>query len=151
MKLAWAVYWRVFVLLLVFSVLVVLPLKNSAFITEPRFFVWKPPVLWGSFAALLLLAHAVLPNGLVYVLWGRRLNQGLAFWRKLSFAAAALFVCLAVVSVVVAQTVSFQSWANFKTVAPLAGLLLFSLIVPRRLALEPQPSVAPDAQTAARR
>lgn len=141
MKLAWAVFWRVLVLLLAFSVLVVLPLRSSAFITDPRFFTWKTSVLWIAFAVIILLAQAALPHGLVHTLWGKRLNQGAVFWRKLSFATAALFVCLAIVSIVLAQVLSFESWLRIRTAAPFAGLLLFVLVIPRRLAVQPHPTL----------
>ena len=139
MRLAWPVFWRVFLLQLAFSMLVVLPLSHSAYITDARFFIWKPSVLWAAFAALLLFAQLVFGRGLINVLWGNRLKQGDAFWRKLSFTAAAMFIGLSVLSIVVAQAVPFEVWVKFKTAAPLVSLMLFVLLVPGRLAADPQP------------
>jgi intracellular septation protein len=145
MKFAWPVFWRVFLIQLVFSILIVLPLRHSAFITDPRFFLWKPSLMWAAFAALLVLAQLVFTRGLIGVLWGKRLNQGAPFWRKLSFTIAVMFIGLAVLSIIVGHIASFEFWLKFKTLASPVGLLLFVLLIPRRLAVIPNPSFKRDA------
>jgi intracellular septation protein A len=146
-RMAWAVFWRVMLLDLGFSALLTLSLSNTTFMTDSRFLVWKPPALWGAFAVLLVLAQAWLPCGLIHVPWGKRLNQTPGFWRKLSNAAAALFAGLAVLSIVIAQLVPFEAWVDLKTAAPLLGLAAFALVVPRRIADDPQKATAADAFT----
>ena len=78
MKLAWSVFWRLFVLLLLLSLVMAIASNGIALLAEPRLFPWKPSLVWGAFASLLVLSLFVFPNGAVHLLWGKS-GKGGAF------------------------------------------------------------------------
>lgn len=145
MKLAWAVLWRVFVLQYLTAVTFLLAARNSPLLYDQSMMIWKPSVLWAMFAVLLLLGQLSLRNGLLYLLWGKQLEQPPVFWRQLSFSVAVLYLVLASLNIVAGKLAPSDLWLYLKTFAPFIALAVFSGTVPAWLAARSNPSLSTDA------
>jgi intracellular septation protein len=130
-KLAWSVLWRLFVLLLLFSLVIAIASSAVPSLSDPRFLPWKPSIVWGAFASLLMLSLLVRPDGAIHLMWGKKLGLASADWRRISWSAALLFGMLAFLNIVFFLTASNDAWTIFRLSAPIAGLILLSLVVPR--------------------
>lgn len=138
MKLALSLFWRILLLQLVFNLLVVVPFRNTLFMSGEFYMQWKPTALWWAFGVLLLCFHFVTKNGLVHIPWGRRLQKSESFWKRLNLALVAFYLALGLVSVGVSFLVSVETWLKFKLAAPWLFIVLFLLFVPRALEAEKQ-------------
>src|SRR5690606_7528018 len=119
-----------FLLLLLFSIVMSIAMNTITLLSDPRWLPWKPSILWGAFALLLVLSLLVLPDGAIHLLGGKRLGLASGNWRRLSWFAAVLFVVLALLNIILLFTVSDDAWAAFRLSAPFGGILLFSLFGP---------------------
>lgn len=145
MKLALSLFWRILLLQVIFNLLVIVPFRHTPFIRGEVHAQWKATVLWWAFGLSLLCFHVVTRNGLVHVLWGRRLQQSDEFWKRFDLALVAFYLVLGLIVAGAWFLVPSETWLELRLAAPLALLLLFLLIVPRTIALRP-PAAVPAAQ-----
>lgn len=128
LNLSWSFLWRLTLLLFGLS-FVLHPLAQALFdsssVTEIKF---RPTITWGLIAGLFWVAGAASPRFVRSALWGERLrlsdNQWLAFCRGITV----IFTLLAVANVVVANTMSTETWVDFKVFGA-SSFFIFNLFV----------------------
>ncbi len=91
------------------------------------FIKWKPTLLYAVFAAILLGGKVFWHKNFLRELLGKELVLPEAIWTRLLAAWIVFFVCVAVLNVVVAYSVSTPTWVNFKVFGLFGLTLLFTL------------------------
>jgi intracellular septation protein len=112
--------WISAVLVLVFGGLTVW-FHNAWFIK------WKPTILYGIFAAVLLGGKWIWNRNLLGSLLSQELELPARVWDNLLFAWSLFFLALGVVNLYVAYSWSTESWVNFKTFGAMGLTLAFSI------------------------
>jgi intracellular septation protein len=105
---------------------------------DERFIKWKPTVLYGALALLLLGGQLLLKRNFLHVLLGKQLPLPVRIWNQLNYAWAAYFVFMAGLNAYVAVAFSTQAWMDFKIwgyIFPIVFLLAQGLYVSRHLQL----------------
>jgi intracellular septation protein len=92
---------------------------------DETFIKWKPTVLYGLFAAALLVTHPLTGRNPMRVLMGGQVSLPAEVWRRLTWAWAAFFVAMAALNLFVAHTFSLDVWVDFKLFGTLALTLVF--------------------------
>jgi intracellular septation protein len=93
---------------------------------DNRFILWKPTVLYGLFAVLLLGGQAFGKN-FIKTLLEKQLQLPDLVWTRLLYAWAGCFAVLAALNLYVAYNFSESTWATFKVFGLTALLLIFSV------------------------
>lgn len=127
-KLSFSLLWRILVLHLVYIslvMLVVVPLFR-----HNPFMVGKLYLLWWGLGLLLLGFHFITKQGLLYFLWGWRLNKSEMFWKRLNIGLVVLYVALGLSSILVASLEPLKVWVEFEPGAPLLFYVLFVALAP---------------------
>jgi hypothetical protein len=99
-KLSFSLLWRILVLHLVYIslvMLVVVPFRDNPSMAGELYMLW-----WGL-GLLLLGFHFLTKQGLLYFLWGWRLNKSEMFWKRLNIGLVVLYVALGLSSILVAS------------------------------------------------
>ena len=133
---AWGILWRVFVTLIVFSLVFLVcwmatPLRP--YLYDPQFSVWKLTIGYASFACLLFASLASLDRGALFLCFGRSLSDDRSFWRSLTMWTAWFYIVMAALNILIGKSLSYEAWLRAKTFGPLVALLAFSLISSRVL------------------
>jgi intracellular septation protein len=92
---------------------------------DETFIKWKPTVLYGLFAAALLLAPRFLGRNPLRAMMGAQLSLPEPVWQRLTLAWAGFFVAMGVLNLVVAYSFPLDVWVDFKVFGTLALTLLF--------------------------
>ena len=103
-KLSFSSLWRILVLHLVYIslvMLVVVPFRDNPFMAAELYMLW-----WGL-GLLLLGFHFLTKQGLLYFLWGWRLNKSEIFWKRLNIGLVVLYMALGLSSILVASLATF--------------------------------------------
>jgi intracellular septation protein A len=127
-KLSFSLLWRILVLHLVYVSLVML-VAVPLFRDNP-FMAGKLYMLWWGLGLLLLGFHFLTKRGLLYFLWGWRLNKSEMFWKRLNIGLVVLYVALGLWSILVASLAPLKVWVEFEPVAPLLFYVLFVALAP---------------------
>jgi intracellular septation protein A len=133
MKTSLSLFWRVLVVQLLFTLVAVLALKNTALMSDPQYAQVKVSLLFSALAAILIASQFFAKRSPFSLVFGNRLGMSAQFWQRLTYALASFYLALAAANVVVAQVASFGTWAMAKTVVPLPALAVFILAVTPRL------------------
>jgi intracellular septation protein len=99
-------------------------------IEEAIFVQYKPSVLYFVLAAVLVASTFFSANGLLHLVWGRRLQFSPRFWRNFTIAFACLMLVLAIVNIIVANIVTLESWLKYKSFVPLVSEIVFCCVLP---------------------
>lgn len=109
------------------------------------FIKWKPTVLYGVLALVLVLGRWVMQRNLIRVLLGRQLQLPNRIWDHLNTAWALFFALMAALNLWVVYRFDTETWVSFKLFGGMGLLLAFSigqaLVLSRHLQ---DPSAAPD-------
>ncbi len=81
---------------------------------DETFIKWKPTVLYGLFAAVLLGGRAFFGRDLIRSVMGSKLALPEPVWRRLNVAWIAFFAAMAVLNLLVAYRFPTDVWVNFK-------------------------------------
>lgn len=119
---SWSVFWRV--ILLQFLITLIPAVLASKIVHDVNFILWKPTILWWSLAAVYAIAHFKMKNGLLFFVWGRRLNKLPQFWMGLSLCFIWMYMTLGLINILAAFLLPINIWINFKLV------LFFLVLVP---------------------
>lgn len=99
------------------------------------FIKWKPTVLYGCFAAVLLGSQLLLRKNLIRTVMEKQIALPDGVWHRLNLAWVGFFATMGVLNLYVAYTVSTASWVNFKLFGSMGLMLAFvvaqSLMVSR--------------------
>lgn len=114
---------------LLFSFVAVLPLRNTALVSDPQYVQVKVSLLFSALAAILFASQFFAKRSPFALVFGNRLGMPAQFWQRLTYALASFYLALAAANFVVAQVASFGTWVMAKTVVPLPALAVFILAV----------------------
>jgi intracellular septation protein len=92
---------------------------------DETFIKWKPTVLYGLFAAALLLAPRLFGRNPLRAMMGAQLSLPDPVWQRLTLAWAGFFVAMGALNLVVAYSFSLDVWVDFKVFGTLALTLVF--------------------------
>lgn len=92
---------------------------------DETFIKWKPTVLYGLFAAVLLGTERVTGRNPMKFVMGKQLALPAPIWQRLTLAWAGFFVAMAALNLFVAYSFSLDAWVDFKLFGTLGLTLAF--------------------------
>jgi len=92
---------------------------------DETFIKWKPTVLYGLFAVMLLGTERVTGRNPMKFVMGKQLTLPEPIWQRLTLAWAAFFVFMAALNLFVAYRFSLDAWVDFKLFGTLGLTLAF--------------------------
>jgi len=95
---------------------------------DETFIKWKPTVLYGLFAAALLLTQPLTGKQPLKAMMGGQLDLPEPVWSRLTLAWVAFFVAMAALNLLVAYRFSLDAWVNFKLFGSLGLTFAFVLL-----------------------
>jgi intracellular septation protein len=113
------------------AVLVLVLGSATLLLHDKRFIQWKPTVLFGLFAAALLISGLVGQRPLIQRMFTAMVPEGITLsargWHGLNLLWAAWFALVAAANLYVARVYSEQVWVNFHTYGVSLATLVFML------------------------
>lgn len=94
---------------------------------DQTFIQLKLTVLYGLFAAALLVARYAFGNNLIEKMMGKQLDLPHAVWDKLNVAWALFFAVLGLANLYVMKNFSLEHWVNFKLFGTTGAMVVFIL------------------------
>lgn len=94
---------------------------------DETFIKWKPTVLYGLFAAGLLLTERLTGKHPLKAMMGAQMRLPDAIWARLTLAWIVFFVFMALLNLFVAYQFSLDTWVNFKMFGSLG--LTFAFVI----------------------
>lgn len=110
--------WASLLIIVVFGGMTLL-LRDETFIK------WKPTVLYAAFAVALLVSQYLLGRNLIRSLLGAQFRAPDPVWTRLNLLWMLFFASMAALNLVVAYSVSTETWVQFKVFGTLGLTLLF--------------------------
>jgi intracellular septation protein len=110
--------WMSLILIVVFGGMTLL-------FRDETFIKWKPTVLYGVFAAGLLLAKPLTGKHPLQALMGAQMQLPDAIWARVTYAWVAFFIVMAALNLFVANNFSLDTWVNFKMFGSLGLTAVF--------------------------
>lgn len=135
-----SLYWRLLVVSTLTSAAIVLSLLSAQALSEPTYMKLKPTLLFALSGSIWLASLLATPNGIAYLVWGRRLKLSSQFWRSFTVAIGTLFFALAALNLLVAFLLPLESWLQFKLFVPSLAMLAASFGCAVALAGKSQPT-----------
>ena len=124
----WGLYWR-YLISISLSVFLLaffdsqFPLLNN--IDDTR--LW-PSVFWGVISLVLVVVTAVQPNGVTYIIFGKRLQLTDLVWRQFNLILLILLINLVWLGFAASQLFSPELWSIYKLFVQPAILLVAPLL-----------------------
>lgn len=132
---------RVDTMLWVSLALIVVMGGLTLWLQDPDFIMWKPTLLYWTFAATLAGSAWLLRRNLIQRLMGEQLQLSPAVWARLNLAWVAFFATMGAINLYVAQRFDEATWVSFKLYGGIGLMLLFvaaqGLWLSRHLPREP--------------
>lgn len=97
----------------------------TLWLQDPVFIMWKPTLLYWTFAAALAGSALLLRRNLVRTLMGEQIELPAALWSRLNLAWIAFFVGMGVLNLYVARHFDEATWVSFKLYGGIGLMLLF--------------------------
>ena len=94
---------------------------------DKRFIMWKPTVLYWTFALVFALAPLVAGRNLVRAMLEREVHLPEALWLKLYYAWAGFFALMGAANLYVAYNYSERFWVQFKLWGGIGFMIAFAL------------------------
>jgi len=123
-----SLYWRVLVVLLLLSSVILVALQRTSPAADLTFIKLKPTFLYALYGVVWLASLFALPNGIVHLVWGKRLSLPVRFWREFTAVFAVLFFALALANLVAVYLLTVESWVQFKFFVPSVTVLVATLV-----------------------
>ena len=92
---------------------------------DETFIKWKPTVLYGLFAVVLLVSRYALGKNLIEAMMSKQVKLPDPVWDRLNLAWVVFFAFLAVLNILIANNFSTDVWVNFKLFGSLGLTVLF--------------------------
>lgn len=124
----WGLYWRY--LISMSSSVFVLTFINSQFALLNNIDdtgLW-PSVFWGVISLVLVVVAAIQPNGITYIIFGKRLQLTDLVWRQFNLILLAIFVSLVCLGFIASQLFNPEFWPMYKLYVQPAILLVVPLL-----------------------
>jgi intracellular septation protein len=112
---------------------------------DETFIKWKPTVLYGLFAAALLIVPRLTGRNPLQAIMGAQIALPAPMWRRLTWAWAAFFAFMGALNLFVAYGFPLATWVDFKVFGTLGLTVVFVIAQALwigRHAEEPQPKDA---------
>ena len=93
---------------------------------DQRFIMWKPTLVFATFAFVLLVNHIRQSPPLIEKLLGDNLQLNEKTWRNLNIAWCSFFFVLAIINTIVIQIYDIDTWVSFKLFGIMGLSLLFT-------------------------
>jgi intracellular septation protein A len=87
-----------------------------------------PSVFWGIISLVLLVVAAFQPNGVAYIIFGKRLQLTDLVWRQFNLILLTIFVNLVWLGFAASQLFSPELWSIYKLFVQPAILLVMPLL-----------------------
>lgn len=97
----------------------------TLWLQDPVFIMWKPTLLYWTFAALLAGSVLLLRRNLMQTLMGEQIELPPAVWSRLNFAWIGFFVAMGALNLYVARHFDEDTWVSFKLYGGIGLMLLF--------------------------
>lgn len=95
---------------------------------DETFIKWKPTVLYGLFAAVLVGARVLFGRDLIKSVMGKQLTLPEPIWQRLNVAWSAFFAAMAGLNLLVAYRFSTDVWVNFKLFGTMGLTIAFVML-----------------------
>ncbi|RPH61716.1 MAG: septation protein A [Burkholderiales bacterium] len=95
---------------------------------DETFIKWKPTVLYGLFAAVLVGARVLFGRDLIKSVMGKQLTLPEPIWQRLNVAWSAFFAAMAGLNLLVAYRFSTDTWVNFKLFGTMGLTIAFVML-----------------------
>ena len=92
---------------------------------DETFIKWKPTVLYGLFAVVLLGSRYALRKNLIEAMMSKQVKLPDPVWDRLNLAWVVFFAFLGVLNILIAYRFSTDVWVNFKLFGSLGLTVLF--------------------------
>lgn len=92
---------------------------------DETFIKWKPTVLYGLFAIVLLVSRLAFGRNLIRAMMSKQVVLPAPIWERLNLAWVVFFSALGVLNIVVAYNFSTDAWVDFKLFGTLGLTLAF--------------------------
>ena len=94
---------------------------------DKTYIMWKPSILYWSFALGLVVSATVFDRNLIRAMMHQQVNAPDSLWQRLNFSWAAFFAAMGGANLYVATHFSESAWVNFKMFGTLGLMLVFIL------------------------
>jgi intracellular septation protein A len=124
----WGLYWRY--LISISSTVFLLTFFDSQFALMNNIDdtgLW-PSAFWGVISLVLLVVTAVQPNGVTYIVFGKRLQLTDLVWRQFNLILQILLINLVWLGFAASQVFSLELWSIYKLYVQPAILLVAPLL-----------------------
>ena len=95
---------------------------------DETFIKWKPTVLYGLFAAALLLAPMLTGKNPLRAIMGTQLALPPRIWQRLTWAWAGFFAGMGALNLFVAYRFPLETWVDFKVFGTLGLTIVFVIV-----------------------
>jgi intracellular septation protein len=116
---------RVDTMLWVSLALIVVTGGLTLWLQDPAFIMWKPTLLYWTFASTLAGSAWLLRRNLIRTLMGEQLQLPPAVWARLNLAWVAFFAVMGALNLYVARNFDEATWVSFKLYGGIGLMLLF--------------------------
>ncbi len=116
---------RVDTMLWVSLALIVVMGGLTLWLQDPDFIMWKPTLLYWTFAITLACSAWLLRRNLMQKLMGEQLQLPPAVWARLNLAWVAFFATMGALNLYVARHFDEATWVGFKLYGGIGLMLLF--------------------------
>jgi len=116
---------RVDTMLWVSLVLIAVMGGLTLWLQDPTFIMWKPTLLYWTFAATLAGSAWLLRRNLMQKLMGEQLQLPPAVWARLNLAWVGFFAVMGALNLYVARHFDEATWVSFKLYGGIGLMLLF--------------------------
>lgn len=125
---SWYKYRKVEKMALITFALVAIFGGLTLFFHNDEFIKWKVTVIYGLFAAALLVSQWVLKKNLIKSMLGKEISLPQAVWSRLNIAWALFFIICGLANIYIAFWMPQNIWVNFKVFGLTALTLIFTLL-----------------------
>ncbi|MTD39560.1 septation protein A [Erwinia sp. CPCC 100877] len=125
---SWYKYRKIEKMALITFVLVAIFGGLTLFFHSDEFIKWKVTVIYGLFAAALLIGQWVMKKNLIKSMLGKEITLPDSVWSRLNLAWALFFIICGLANIYVAFWLPQNVWVNFKVFGLTALTLVFTLL-----------------------
>lgn len=124
----WGLYWRYLISISLSIFLLAFFDSQFALMNNIGDTSLWPSVFWGVISFVLVVVTAVQPNGVTYIIFGKRLQLTDLVWRQFNLILLTIFVNLVWLGFAASQLFSPELWSIYKLFVQPAILLVMPLL-----------------------
>ncbi|MDF3123825.1 hypothetical protein [Rheinheimera sp. 1928-s] len=124
----WGLYWRYLISTSLSVFLLTLSDSQLSLLNNISDTGLWPSVFWGVISFVLVVVTAVQPNGVTYIIFGKRLQLTDLVWRQFNLILLILLINLVWLAFAASQLFSSELWSIYKLFVQPAILLVVPLL-----------------------